>query len=799
MKKIELLSPAGDFECLKAAIQNGADSVYLGSSSFSARANATNFNFEELKNAIEYAHLRDVKINLTLNTLIKNNEFDEAVEIAKKAYEFGVDAIIVQDLGLSKLLNETFPDIVLHASTQMTAHNLETVKYLEKIGFKRFVVSRELSIDEIKNICKNTNVEIEVFIHGALCISYSGQCLFSSMIGGRSGNRGTCAQACRLPYELLEENKVIDKGYLLSPRDLCSLEYLKELVDSGVKCFKIEGRMKKPEYVATVTSVYRKYIDKILEENKDFSIDSSDLNNLMQVFNRGSFSTGHLSTKENLNLIFKEKPNNMGIYIGKVFDINESKGYVKLELENSLSLGDSVSIGNCIYRVSELMENNKNTKTALSGAKVTIGRMKGDNIRKNSNIYKIESKALTDEAIKSFSSENKKIPLEAFIKIKKGEKISLLVKTLVDKTSFYYGLESFIESDIIPEESINSPITKERIISQISKTGNTEFEFKNINVDLDDNLHIPNISILNELRRNSLSLLENKVIKLNVNTLSTEFKNKYLDDFLENSLNLENKKYDISLLLNILDKNIDYSNLLINRLYIPLKYFLDSNYAQFINNLCKTYDVFVYFPIISKDTYLSLIKNNLNNILNFKISGFVVSNLGQYEIVKNLNLKIVANYSFNIFNNYSEKALEEYNFDKFTISPELDKQGILSLLNNKIMKSEQIIYGKIPLMNMNYCLLGNSNKCYKDCKKKCLNNNKYYLKDRMNFTFRVLPDNSQTITTIYNSKTLSLTPTDFNSDSFRIDILDENIDDIKNIIDVISSGNRLEGNEYTNR
>lgn len=186
MNKPELLSPAGDFECLVAAIQNGANAVYLGSSMFSARASATNFDYEELKKAIEYAHLRNVKINLTLNTLIKNQEFSDAFEVAKKAYEFGVDAIIVQDLGLAKQLIKAFPDMHIHASTQMTAHNLETVKKLEALGFKRVVLSRELSIEEIKYICKNSNVEIEVFVHGALCISYSGQCLLSSMIGGRS-------------------------------------------------------------------------------------------------------------------------------------------------------------------------------------------------------------------------------------------------------------------------------------------------------------------------------------------------------------------------------------------------------------------------------------------------------------------------------------------------------------------------------------------------------------------------------------------------------------------------------------
>ncbi len=234
-KRIELLAPAGDFKSLIAAVQNGADAVYLGFSSFSARASAENFTLEELKKAIEYAHIRNVKIHLALNTLIKNDEFDAAIAIAEKAYEYGVDAIIVQDLGFAMTLIKYFPKLCIHASTQMTTNNLDGVKTLEHLGFKRIVLAREVSIQEIEYICRNTDVEIEAFIHGALCISYSGQCLMSSMIGGRSANRGKCAQACRLPYELLQDDKVIDKGYLLSPRDLCGLEYIPGLIDA--RCY----------------------------------------------------------------------------------------------------------------------------------------------------------------------------------------------------------------------------------------------------------------------------------------------------------------------------------------------------------------------------------------------------------------------------------------------------------------------------------------------------------------------------------------------------------------------------------
>ena len=259
---IELLSPVGDFECLKAAVQNGADCVYFGANMFSARAFASNFDLSNMEKAISYAKIRGVKTNLTLNTLIKNDEFESAYELAKKAYEFGIDAIIVQDLGLALKLIHDFPDLPIHASTQMSVHNLQGVLKLQELGFKRVVLARELSADEIAYICANSNIEIECFIHGALCISYSGQCLMSSMIGGRSGNRGNCAQPCRLFYSLIDQNdKQLDKGHLLSSRDLCGLEYLPFLIKSGVTSFKIEGRMKTPEYVATVTRIYRKYID----------------------------------------------------------------------------------------------------------------------------------------------------------------------------------------------------------------------------------------------------------------------------------------------------------------------------------------------------------------------------------------------------------------------------------------------------------------------------------------------------------------------------------------------------------
>ena len=621
------------------------------------------------------------------------------------------------------------------------------------------------------------------------------------------GNRGTCAQSCRLPYELLENDKIIDKGYLLSPRDLCSIDNLKELIDAGVTSFKIEGRMKKPEYVATVTSIYRKYIDEIMNTNKNVTLSPSDLTDLMQVFNRGSFSHGHQDTLPNKNLVFKEKPNNMGIYLGKILNYNNSKGYIKLKLENSLSLGDSVSINDSTYHVSELMKNGLNIKQANTSDIVTIGRMKGSNIRINSNIYKIQSKELSDRALKSYSNvENIKIPLKATIIVHKNKPITLNVETLEKESSFFSNINITLFSDITPQEATNSPITKDKIITQLSKTGNTEFEFKEINIDLENNLFVPNIS-LNELRRHALSKIEDVVLNKLSRNYNKDFKNKFEDtdnslNNTKNNIKMTNKK--INILLNLLHTEYDYT--LINgvdNVYIPFKYFIDKKYKETILKITNKFNTYIYLPTISKDYYLNFIKNNLLKITEtYKISGFVVSNLGELEILKNIfkdkEINITANYTFNIFNNYSEEELSSLGFNTFTISPELDRFSITSILKNKKTSSELIIYGKTPVMNSNYCLLGNSNKCYKECLRKCEKSNKYYLKDRMGFKFRIIPDNSQTITTIYNSKILSISPLDFNSDNYRIDLLDENIFEINNIISTIKSGNRLDGENYTN-
>ncbi len=697
---------------------------------------------EDIKEVIQYCKIRNVKTHLTLNTLIKNSEFEDSIKVVKAAYEAGIDAIIVQDLGLAKFIMEHFPDLPVHASTQMTAHNLQGVLELEKLGFKRIVLSRELSINEIEYICQNTNVEIETFIHGALCICYSGQCLFSSVVGGRSANRGKCAGPCRLPYELLSQNdetkqiNTLGKGYLLSPKDLCGLAYLPRLIRAGVKCFKIEGRMKSPEYVATVTRIYRKYIDMVLNE-EEFLIDEKDVNDLMQAFNRGGFSNGHLDSKPNKQLIFPEKPSNIGIYLGKVKKFNGNKGHITLTLEEDLHVGDSISVAreSSTYFVSELMNKNANLKSACIGDTVTIGRMKG-NIGVGDKIYRISSKSLTDKAKSSYENvENIKIPLNCVVTIKKDVPIKMEIFTSNELCSntIYHNVRFEICSNIVPIEALKTPISVERVVTQISKTNNTPYVFQNITVLLDDGLYVPSISTLNDLRRKALEKLEEQVME------KTRRKPIVLEQKKEETITyipvMEHPK--ISLFLRELHKDYDYSQLSkdkINRIYLALKLFVNKEYEDIITYLAENYNLYIYMPSIIKANYKNIILNSLDNITTkFNIKGFVISNLGDFEFLENYhhNYDFVGNYSLNVFNNHTLEEYKKIGVNQITLSRELNFESLNEILKISNLDTELIVYGNLPIMATNYCFLGKTNFCYPDCGSSCSKNNTYYLKDRL--------------------------------------------------------------------
>lgn len=782
MSKVELLSPAGDLECLKVAVQNGANAVYFGLNKFNARINSTNFRREELVQAIEYAKLRGVKTHLTLNILIKNNEFEDAIKLVEFAYNSGIDAIIIQDLGLAKKVIELFPDLEVHSSTQMTIYNLDGAKQIKELGFSRCVLARELSINEIEYICKNTDIDIEVFIHGALCISYSGQCLMSSMIGARSGNRGKCAGTCRLPYTLLKDGKEQAKGYLLSSKDVCTLDIIPELIRSGVKSFKIEGRMKSPEYVGIVTSIYRKYID-LAESGREYKVDEKDKEKLMQIFNRGGFSTGYLKGKLGKDMMYTKKPNHMGVLVGEVIGYNANKGYVKIKLSKELNLGDSIAINESSCKISELMKENNNIKSADIGQFITVGRIKGK-ILKGDKVYKTVSDKLNKEIIQISSKENIKRPVIAKIYLKENDKIRLELEDVWSK------INVIKTEDTIVKKADNNGISSKRIEEQLSKTGNTPFEMETIKVIADENIIAP-ISALNSIRRNALDDLE---IKL----LNSFKRNKVIKLESINSTNenqSENQKLKVSLCLNNIKEEIDYSNLKgIDNVYIPFKLFLSRK--KRVDEICTNFDTYVLFPAITKSNYEKLIENNLKDILSRNIKGIVISNLSHLEILKQYKseikgLEIIANYTLNISNDNTINELKKFGIFKYIVSPEADKKEIQSL--SKDLQKEVIVYGRTLLMTSEYCTIGTLNNCPSMCDK-----GTYKLKDRIGFEFPIYTDRVNCNNLIYNSKITSISWKELNTDSIRIDILEENKEEIQNIINIHKKGDRLEGENYTN-
>ena len=618
---------------------------------------------------------------------------------------------------------------------------------------------------------------------------------------------------CRLPYELIENNKSIDSGYLLSPRDLCSLEHIPDFINSGVDCLKIEGRMKAPEYVATVTRIYRKYIDLALS-NQPYIVDENDKKELMQAFNRGMSSSGHLEKEANRDFIFKEKPNNMGLFLGIVQKYNKSKGLITLKLKENIKIGDTISLQNedGSYTISELMSDGKNiTKTQIDQT-VTIGRMKG-NINLGDKIYKMSSKELLTKAQKSYKTENKKIPLTCTVTIKKNEPISILV-TSSSKLDVYKKLNISCKLDCLPVEAKNKPLDQNTIIRQLSKTTSTPYEFTKININLEENLFLPKLSALNELRRTALQKVEDYAISKIHKNIKTDFKDdlstnpslESMRDFAKENINFENKFTKISLLLNILNTEFDYSKLEnVDNLYIPLNYFNDKKFDNILKTLTKKFNTYIYLPTIKKINYRNLFYNNIKDTVNkYQIKGFVISNIGNLLLLNDLfedlnkSFNIISNYTLNVYNNNTVLELKKLGVSKFTISPESDKSIISDLCNYNYLQKELIVYGKTPLLNMSYCLLGSSNKCYPECKQLCRSNNTYYLKDRLNMKFRILPDNVQTVTTVFNCKTTSISSKDFNINFARIDILDENIQEINDIILKVKSGNRFEGKDYTN-
>ncbi len=478
---MELLSPAGDREALIAAVQAGADAVYLGGSMLNARASAGNFDAEGLKWACDYAHERGVRIHVTVNTLVKQRELSLVDEIAGQLADAGADAAIVQDLGVAARLSRLLPSLPLHASTQMALHNRQGAAFARDAGFARAVLARELPFSEI-GACAREGIEIEAFVHGALCVCCSGQCLFSSLVGGRSGNRGQCAQPCRLPYRLSGEVKA--QGYLLSPKDLWSIDQLSGLRDAGVASLKIEGRLKRPEYVSVVTRAYRQALD-ILEDEGEYRPDEDTREELAQIFNRGGFTRGYGPGLNDKELMSTRRPNHQGVEAGRM----AAPG--KIELSRDVEAADAL-----VLRGSDGEDRPVRGLSGSAGQTVRSATPQG--ARPGDRLFRLVAERQMQEAREYTRQEHRSTLLTGLFRAKPDERASL---TLSDGTNTVA-----VQTDEPVARAENKPSDPDRVRAQLEKTGGTPYEFLDLALQLDPASFLP-ASALNELRRRALSAL----------------------------------------------------------------------------------------------------------------------------------------------------------------------------------------------------------------------------------------------------------------------------------------------------
>lgn len=662
MKKVELLAPAGNMDSLKAAVMAGCDAVYLGGVLFGARAFAGNFTNEEIVDAINYAHLYGVKVYVTINTIIYDSEVERFLDYVRFLHENNVDAVIIQDIGMFDLLRKKFPNLELHASTQMNIHNYDGALLAKKLGFKRVVMARETPIDVIKKIKEEIDIEIEVFIHGALCVSYSGECLLSALVGKRSGNRGTCAQICRKKYDFYDDdkNKLNTNNYLLSTKDLCTLKYIDKLIEIGVDSLKIEGRMKRSPYVYLVTKTYRKVIDNYYNTGK-LKIDENDIIELKKMFNR-NFTKGFMLNEDNNNFTYDKRPNNIGIEVGQV--ISKVKNDLKIKLTYDVSVHDGLRIlddkEDKGLVINKMFINNKSVLEAKKGDVITLKYDKY--VEKNSKVLLTSSKKQLDSISEAIKNQERFIYIDLNFTAKENENLKL---TITD------GLNTVTEVlDKTPMRAINKETSFDVIKKQLSKLGNTVYKARSITLNLDDNLFI-NIKDINEIRRRA-------IIKLNEKRL-------YKIDFVEKDYTIDVPDFP----------SIKQTAVLVNKENESLKDKYDLIYTE--DEKTKDEDSIIVLPRITNEH--PFIKNTV-----------MIGDFG--GLLKYDNFQ--TNFSFNVVNSYSVAFLHSLGAKLVTLSYELS----LSQIKNMIE-----IYKKRYNKNPNTSLIINS---YPECFVSKFNLNKKY-------------------------------------------------------------------------
>lgn len=684
MKKVELLSPVGNMEALYQAVMNGADAVYLGGKRFGARKFANNFDYEEMISAIKYCHLYGVKIYVTVNTMIYNEEFDEVLEYIDFLHKNNVDAIIVQDIGLVSVAKKMFPNLEIHISTQAHNNNSYGIDFFKKLGITRVVLARELSLDEIKNI--NVDVEKEVFVHGALCVSYSGCCLFSSMNGGRSGNRGECVGSCRLPYSLYKNGKLVktEGDYLLSTKSLCTIDKIDELIEAGITSFKIEGRMKSPEYVGYVTRLYREKIDNYYNK-KGIFVDDEEINNLKKLYNR-EFTNGYLFKENGKKLMNIKSSNHIGVLLGKVLEVD--KKMIKIKLLDDLNQEDGIRFDNESGMIVNKLYNSKG---------LLVNSLKKGDIAFVDNKVNLKEASVVRKTIDNLLNKSlsilpkKKINVSINCVAKVGQPLKIVFS---DGFNFVEKVGSVVEN------AKNSPMELERIKTQLEKLGNTPFESINTDVEMDDNIFI-SIKELNDLRREVVD----ELISIRETFRKLCYKRNDVSSFEKN---VTNKKLNINVLVRNEEQLVTCLNNNVNNIYTD-SYKLYKKYCDKGNIFYKTSRV-------------------SNNFIDFKNENILATELGAINKYSSDN-NVVSDYFLNVANINSVDLLRKCGVKTVTLSVENNLDTIREIIeiNNNV---EVIVYGRIELMVTKYCPLkmlinNDDNKC-----SICNSDDKYSFKDQ---------------------------------------------------------------------
>ena len=727
---MELLAPAGTMENFMAALESGADAIYLGGKVFNARAHAANFGIDELREAVRLAHILDVSVYVTVNILIGDTELNDLENYIKDLDSIGVDAIIVQDLAVAEIAKRVAPNIHLHGSTQMTAATLDAVRFYESLGFTRVVLARELSLKEIQHICKHCKAEIEVFVHGALCVCYSGQCLMSSFIGGRSGNRGACAQPCRLPYELLDSKgtSVLPKheSYLLSPKDLNYSEHMNELVVAGVTSFKVEGRMKKVSYVRQVIGTYREILD-------EASIHENQRKALASGFNRG-FSTAYLEDTVGRQMMTVVAPNHQGKPIGESYT---KKGEVYLSLTEPIEQGSLVKI-------------------LQSNGSVTYYTVDDEWTCVSDTLYKgrpAEGLAVGQLYLASTPKNTKSRGLQEFTR---KYDMSVYLSVGSDGETNYTELTAILDSGLsvtvtneyVPAIANKVPTSLEKVTEQLGRLGNTLFRLSY--VDIPDGPYMWPASVLNALRRDAVTALETALITHHVESWQALQVTGDVDYDFKAQHELS---YDTCPMISARVDEIDGVKAAISGGAQKIVFGGDrlsrTPYALSIYDkvarLCATSDVICTFatPRVVKDDEVEAYTHTLEAIVQAHPDSISIHVPQALLWLRELGYTgaIEADTGLNIFNTPTLHFWEQLHISCVNPSQELTLKQITELAKHSHVPIETMIHGYTEMMISEYCAIasfvGTGSKV--NCPMPCVKES-YSLKDRKGEIFPIRTD-----------------------------------------------------------